>query len=102
MNEAAFARHQVQVIREYGDVPRITVEKHKVLQILVNLMRNAKYALDEGGKSEKPIRLGLDRKDERFIRISVSDFFVGIMAEKFSSIINHCFTTRKTLQGFAL
>ena len=36
-------------IREYFEVPPILVDKHKVLQILVNLIRNAKYALDDRG-----------------------------------------------------
>jgi len=102
MNEAAFARHQVQVIREYGDVPPITVEKHKVLQILVNLMRNAKYASDEGGKKEKPIRLRLERKNGEAISISVIDNGVGIPAENLTRIFNHGFTTRKHGHGFGL
>ena len=40
-------RHGVQVVREYDQVPPVQVDKHKVLQILVNLIRNAKYACDE-------------------------------------------------------
>ncbi len=50
MNSDALARHDVQVVREYDPhIPEIMVEKHKVLQILVNLIRNAKYACDESG-----------------------------------------------------
>jgi C4-dicarboxylate-specific signal transduction histidine kinase len=102
MNEAAFALHQVQVIREYGDVPPITVEKHKVLQILVNLMRNAKYALEEGGKKEKPIRLRLERKNGEAIQISVTDYGVGIPTENLTRIFHHGFTTRRHGHGFGL
>ena len=47
---ARSAPPQVEVIREFADVPPINVEKHKVLQILVNLIRNAKYACDESGR----------------------------------------------------
>ena len=35
------------------------VERPKVLQILINLIRNAKYALDEGGRSDKRLVVGL-------------------------------------------
>ncbi|MGD0652038.1 MAG: PAS domain S-box protein, partial [Verrucomicrobiia bacterium] len=49
MNAATLAHHDVQIVREYAEAPPVLVEKHKVLQILVNLIGNAKYALDEGG-----------------------------------------------------
>src|SRR6185295_18274518 len=50
MNEGALSRHRVEVIREFETVPPMNVEKHKILQILVNLVRNAKYACDESGR----------------------------------------------------
>ncbi len=43
---AALQRHGVSVQRELSPVPRVKVDKHKVLQILINLISNAKYALD--------------------------------------------------------
>ena len=30
------------------ELPRVNVDRHKVLQILINLIRNAKYAMDAG------------------------------------------------------
>ncbi len=47
MNNGAMARHQVKVVREMADVPPILTDKHKVLQILINLIRNAKHACDD-------------------------------------------------------
>src|ERR1700722_15332536 len=52
MNAGGMERHQVEVFREYSEVPPMLVEKHKVLQVLINLIRNAKYALDDGMPSE--------------------------------------------------
>jgi len=102
MNEAALARHEVQVIREYSDVPPVSVERHKVLQILVNLVRNAKYALDEGREPERQMRLRLERSNGAFIRISVIDNGAGIPPENLVRIFNHGFTTRKEGHGFGL
>ncbi len=45
MNSGALTRHHVTVIREYGDVPRIMGDKHRLLLILINLISNAKYAM---------------------------------------------------------
>ena len=53
MNAGAFVRHGVTLQRDFAEVPPITVDKHKVLQILVNLVRNAKYACDESGRPDK-------------------------------------------------
>ena len=56
MNSDALARHDVQVVREYEpQTPQITVERHKVSQILVNLVRNAEYACDESGRKDRQI-----------------------------------------------
>ncbi len=57
LNAGAFARHGVALCREFAEVPSIQVDKHKVLQILVNLVRNAKYACDDSGRSDKLITL---------------------------------------------
>jgi hypothetical protein len=46
MTASALERHHVKAFREFLDTPPITVEKHKVLQILVNLIRNSKEACD--------------------------------------------------------
>jgi len=101
MNLGALQRHGVDVIREYEDVPPVDVEKHKILQILVNLVRNAKYACDESGRKDKLLTLRIVREDER-VRISVTDNGVGIPEENLTRIFNHGFTTRKEGHGFGL
>ena len=101
MNAGALQRHGVTLTRDYRDRPSITVEKHKVLQILVNLIRNAKYACDESGRAEKRITLQI-AAGERSVRISVADNGVGIPAENLTRIFNHGFTTRSHGHGFGL
>jgi len=55
LNLASLERHHVQLVRNYDPtLPQITVEKDKVLQILVNLIRNARRACDESDQKEKP------------------------------------------------
>jgi PAS domain S-box-containing protein len=101
MNTGSLLRHEVALAREYTDVPAVSVEKHKVLQILVNLIRNAKYACDESGRKDKQIRLKISRRDQR-ICIAVIDNGVGIPPENLTRIFNHGFTTRKDGHGFGL
>ncbi len=103
MNRGALERHQVRVVREYPAdlLPAISVERHKVLQILVNLIRNAKYACDESGRKDKQMIVRVTQADGR-VRISILDNGVGIAPENQQRIFNHGFTTRKGGHGFGL
>jgi PAS domain S-box-containing protein len=101
LNAGAFVRHGVTLCREFSDVPPITVDKHKVLQILVNLVRNAKYACDESGRTDKLITLRIEAAPSG-VRICVIDNGVGIPAENMSRLFTHGFTTRVDGHGFGL
>ena len=102
MHAAALARHDVQVIREYADTPLVLVDKHKVLQILVNLIRNAKYALDEGDQRDNLLTLRVTKNSSDFVHVSVIDNGVGISPQNLPRIFEHGFTTRKEGHGFGL
>ena len=102
MNAAALARHEVQVVREYAETPPVSVERHKVLQILVNLIRNAKYALDEGGQPDKRLTLRVAKNGSDFVHVSVIDNGVGIPPDNLTRVFEHGFTTRKEGHGFGL
>lgn len=102
MNAGALVRHDVQLVREYHPhVPEITVEKHKVLQILINLIRNAKYACDESKSPDKRLIVRVKNGDDR-VCIVIIDNGVGIPPENITKIFNHGFTTRKVGHGFGL
>ena len=101
MNAAALQRHGITLVREFADVPPLNVEKHKALQILVNLIRNAKYACADSGRMDKVIRIQIAREDPG-IRIVVIDNGIGIPPENLNQIFSHGFTTRKGGHGFGL
>ncbi|MEO6742696.1 MAG: ATP-binding protein, partial [Chthoniobacteraceae bacterium] len=101
LNAGTLSRHQVQVVREFQELPAMTVDKHKVLQILVNLIRNAEYACDEAGVPDKRLTLRVVNGGDT-VKISVSDNGVGIAPENLDRIFNHGFTTKKDGHGFGL
>jgi PAS domain S-box-containing protein len=101
MNAGALTRHDVQLVRDYQSEPVVEVDKHKVMQILVNLIRNAKYACDDSGRAEKLMTLRISN-DAEIVRIAVIDNGIGIPAENLTRIFSHGFTTRPNGHGFGL
>src|SRR5262249_478918 len=83
------------------EVPQIELDKHKVLQILVNVIRNAKYACAESANSEKRVTVRISSTGAA-IAIAVIDTGVGIPKENLARIFNHGFTTRAEGHGFGL
>lgn len=102
IHAASLDRHGVKVARNYAEVPPVTLDKHKVLQILVNLVHNAKHALEEGGREDKVLHLGISRNGNNRLKISVTDNGIGIKPENLTRIFSHGFTTKKNGHGFGL
>jgi PAS domain S-box-containing protein len=101
LNAAGFSRHGVTLELDFGEVPSITVDKHKVLQILVNVLSNAKYACDNSKHSDRRVVIST-RPSEVGVCITVRDNGVGIPAENMTRIFEHGFTTRPDGHGFGL
>lgn len=98
---SAFERHDVTVIKEFQNVPSITVEKHRVLQILVNLVNNARQACEESEESEKRLILRVTSENGH-VRFAVNDNGIGISPENLAHIFEHGFTTKPSGHGFGL
>ncbi len=103
INIAGLDSQGVQVIREFDDVPRSLACRNKVLQILVNLISNAKAAL-RGSSDEQKLWLRLHRSSDNtdYACVQVIDNGVGITADNLKRIFDHGFTTRSTGHGFGL
>ncbi len=78
------------------------VDRHRVLQILINLLRNAKYALDDVQRIDKRITVSIAPVGEKSVHVVVKDNGIGISQENLARIFSHGFTTRKNGHGFGL
>ncbi len=101
MSASALARHGLEVVRDYAVEPVMIVDRNKVLQILVNLIRNAQHACDDSARPDKQLKVCLRSAAERLL-ITVVDNGVGIPPENLTRIFNHGFTTRSDGHGFGL
>jgi signal transduction histidine kinase len=103
MNSEALERHGIRVIQAVDEnAPLALVDRHKVLQILINILRNAKYAMDQQAPEEKRLEIQVNQRTEGKVTISVRDNGVGIAPENLTRIFGHGFTTKKDGHGFGL
>ena len=102
INNAGLQRHGTRLIRDFEELPDVEIDKHKVLQILVNLISNAKYASGSSEKEEKTITIRIYKHVEDQCRIVVADNGVGISPDNLTRIFSHGFTTKKHGHGFGL
>ena len=102
MNEETLENHHLKVVRDYDPAPlMVSTDRHKVLQVLINLIQNARQACDESTSNGKCITLRIAGGDGMAL-ISVTDDGVGVTPENRERIFNHGFTTRKNGHGFGL
>jgi len=101
MNNATFARGGIEIVRTLQPTPPVRVDKHKVLQILINLLRNAKHAVEDTNRPDPRIGVALSRVNGH-VEIRVTDNGVGIAPENMPKVFRHGFTTKKNGHGFGL
>jgi PAS domain S-box-containing protein len=101
MNSSSLARHGFSIVREYVDQPVATTERHKVIQVLINLIRNAEQACESSDRPDKQVKLRIT-SDAGRARVAIIDNGVGIPLENLTRIFAHGFTTRQDGHGFGL
>ena len=102
INRDGLRRHQVELETDFECNPVIESDKHRVLQILVNVIRNGKYACDEGNQAMKQITIRSRLTENNVAEIAIIDNGIGIPEENLDSIFKHGFTTRDEGNGYGL
>lgn len=101
INAGGLERFGIEVCREFEDLPPVVLDKHKVMQILINLISNAKYAMAQNAPGCRKLTLRITAGQEH-LRISVQDNGMGIAKENLTRIFSLGFTTRPDGHGFGL
>jgi PAS domain S-box-containing protein len=105
MQSGALANEQIEIVRRFEDVGSVMLDQHRILQILVNLISNAKHAVKRSGNVPKRITLVVETSGEggeRRLRLQVMDSGIGIAPTNLTRIFSHGFTTKQDGHGFGL
>ncbi|TMQ25186.1 MAG: HAMP domain-containing protein, partial [Deltaproteobacteria bacterium] len=101
MGESSFVRHGIEVVKDYAAGVVVTSDRHKLLQIMINLISNARHALKEHRVPPQQLIVRV-REGGATVEITVTDTGVGIPAENLEKIFRHGFTTKQGGHGFGL
>ncbi len=98
-------RRSIELIKTLGDIPMVRIEQAKIIQIVINLIKNGYEALDEVDLlQERRIEIATSFVQEGSAQVvlSVKDTGVGFTQEEKEKMFRFGYTTKKTGSGFGL
>lgn len=101
INSVSFGKRGIELVRRFENVPELTTDKHKLMQILVNLIGNACHAVQDVD-GHRRIEIVACGENEGRVRVEVRDSGIGIHPEMMEHLFRHGFTTKKDGHGFGL
>ena len=101
IDTGAFNTDRISVHRDFEPVPALLLDKHRMLLILVNLIGNARYAMQRQPDGTHRLTLQV-RMVENTLQVVVRDSGEGIAQDNLTRIFAHGFTTKKDGHGFGL
>jgi signal transduction histidine kinase len=101
VNAQTLARHDVEIVRSYEDLPPSALDRHRILQILLNLLANAQHAMAQV-TGPKQLRVAVARGEPDLLRMSIADNGVGVAPDMLSRIFATGYSTRRDGHGFGL
>src|ERR1700722_9919886 len=92
----------VTVTRDYQFAPRLTLDRHKMIQILGNLLSNARHALRDQTQEQRRLTVRIRAITPDSFAIDVEDSGIGIQTDVLQRLFEFGFTTKKDGHGFGL
>jgi two-component system, NtrC family, sensor kinase len=99
---AGSLQSEIDMDIDFGDLPKIELDPNKLLEILVNLIQNARQAMQGGDSGTRPHLSVATRIEGDKAIVEVTDNGMGISKENLAKIFGHGFTTKKHGHGFGL
>lgn len=102
VNATDIKKCKIAVEHKYEPIPVLLIDKHKVLQILINLVKNAGQSIAARGNENGCITLEVRRNRDGSTAFQVTDNGVGISGEHLSRVFSYGFTTKPDGNGYGL
>ena len=100
------AEKDIHIYEEYVDIPEMYIDRARLMQILVNLLQNAKDAMleDKTAKKDKNITISItpSKTESNMVILTVKDNGIGISKENIEKIFSYGFSTKTHGHGIGL
>ena len=96
-----FSTNKIEVCKNYSKVAPILIEKGKLMQVFVNILKNAEESLIMKEENNKIIKINIS-EDKESQKIEIIDNGVGIKEEDLTRIFLYGYSTKKNSKGFGL
>ncbi len=101
IQQGTIEKYRIDVIKEFENIPKVSIQKTKLIHILINLIKNAKDAMLQVSDDQRKLFISLNGNDKA-IYLKIRDIGEGIPKENLTKIFNHGFTTKKDGHGYGL
>lgn len=101
LNKTAYERGAIEIEKDFSPLKKVTIDRVKLLQIIVNLIKNSIDSLLESSNENKKLIIRTEDVDHQF-KITITDNGKGILPENMKKIFSYGFTTKKNGHGFGL
>ena len=102
MNQELIRTHEVKVVVDLPPLPELQLNKSKMTQVLVNLVRNAVQAMQGQPTDHRCLTITACCVEDNGIEIEVSDTGSGFGDEVREKLFTHGVTTKAEGNGFGL
>ncbi len=99
---ASLQRHEIEIKTNFTDIDPVSLQRNKLVHILINLLTNAKDALKSPQQKEKIVMVTIGKTKDNFPFVKITDNGPGIPTENLDKIFAHGFTTKPDGHGFGL
>ncbi|MCP4694920.1 MAG: GHKL domain-containing protein [Desulfobacterales bacterium] len=104
MLDEPLRKRQVQVEKEFAEVPWVRIEQAKLIQIIVNVLKNAYEAMDDVPDGERRLSIStrLVEGPPNFVALSVRDLGVGFSPDERDNLFKFGYSKKSRGSGFGL
>ena len=102
LNQELLENSQIDVSREFQEIPQLIVDKHQVLEVMVDVIRNACQAMASVSTKQLIVRAKLIPGPPDSVCLEVQDSGVGIAADDLIKIFGQGYNTKNGGRGMSL